>query len=197
MFIYREFYYNKYTYDKVKFGINIAKNTTKLKHSYTGLDRTKHNTIITEPQEIVQFLEHLLALAQPVQNEADEQRIETIKPILNQMYGYIQSAEIQPDDTFLEVDLGYYSSVSPTDVPCPCGERHKRRSIGVRAKASKNFTTGEEKLELRQECPKSIVAWTPEEEYLTVYTQDTLNLNRIPEPYKSAWKLHYRAATRI
>jgi hypothetical protein len=200
MFIYREFDYNKYTFDKIKFGINLAKNTIKLKHTYTGPDRIKHNTIITEPQEIVEFLEHLLALSQPAQDETDEQRIKKIEPLLNQMYGYTKSAKVKPDDTFLSVGMTVRFLSNIDLLPCPCGQKHdhcKIGIIGIIGNAGKNFTTGEEKLELRQECPESNANLMLEEDFLITYTQNTLNLNSVPEQYKAIWQPQYYKAKRI
>jgi len=190
MFIYQEITYKKYAYDKIKIGINLANNTITLKHTYK-----RNNTVITEPQEIVQFLEHLLALAQPVQNEADEQRIQTIKPLLNQMYGYTNSTKVTPDDTFLPININYSPDTSD-NMTCPCGKEHEQQHLLLRAKAEINFSTKEEKIELKQVCPKT-GRYPQESDYLTSHTQNTLNLNNIPINLKDIWELEYKRAKQI
>jgi hypothetical protein len=204
MFIYKELSYDRYTYDTIRLGINLTKHTTKhttkLKHTYTGLDRKEYNTVITEPQEIVQFLEHLLALAQPAKDWQDEQNIKTIQPLLNQMYGYIKSPETKPDDNSLQINLNTWHYIPHIVLPCVCGTEHKQ-AINAAGKASKNFTTGEEKLELLQGCPKTGIQLmgyrTPIKEYRTVYQQNSLDLNQIPEKYKKLWQPHYPEPTQI
>jgi hypothetical protein len=199
MFIYQEVEYNKYTYKTIKIGINLYKRTLKIKHNYVSIDRKKYHTTITETAEAVQFLEHLIALVTPAQDEEDERRIKEIKPLLNHKY--------------LPVDIECDTYKLNVDIACPDYQtNHDAKQIGLIVRAGKNFTTGQEILELHHTCVKAKLPETPEINnyfpthgkriptlgyHSITYKQENLNLALIPEDLKAIWRPRYSKATRL
>jgi len=213
MFIYQEVEYNKYTYKTIKIGINLYKRTLKIKHNYVSIDRKRYHTTITETAEAVQFLEHLIALVTPAQDEEDERRIKEIKPLLNQIYGYIKSSETTQDHKYLPVDIECDTYKLNVDIACPDYQtNHDAKQIGLIVRAGKNFTTGQEILELHHTCVKAKLPETPEINnyfpthgkriptlgyHSITYKQENLNLALIPEDLKAIWRPRYSKATRL
>jgi hypothetical protein len=183
MFIYQTVDYNKYTYTRIYLGINVNERTIELVHDY-HIPHERLTTKETNPKTIILFLEQLIALATPATNDSDIKRIKDIKPLINQIKGLIKEPNISTEEYYLPLVLDYdYRQTTKLKEKCNCGQPNEYN--WVRAEASKNFVTDEEKVTILTYCYHN-------ETWEIQYTQNTLDLKKLPTEIQEALTLQYR-----